>query len=72
MKTTFKNIYQFFYDGFTSMTVGKTLWLIIIIKLFIMFVVLRIFFFPNYLNSKFSDDRSKGEYVGQELLKNSH
>jgi len=50
------------------MTVGKTLWLIVLIKLFIMFAVLRIFFFPNYLNSNFKDDQSKANHVRQELI----
>lgn len=61
----------FYIDGFRSMTVGKTLWLIILIKLFIMFVVLRIFFFPNYLNSKFDTDESKAKHVRQELINKS-
>ncbi len=40
-----KKIYSFYRDGFRSMTVGRTLWLIIGIKLFIMFGILRIFVF---------------------------
>ncbi len=36
-----------YVDGFRSMTLGRTLWLIILIKLFIMFAILRIFFFPD-------------------------
>jgi len=50
------------------MTLGKTLWILILIKLFIMFVVLRIFFFPNYLNTHFKDDQSKANHVRQELI----
>ena len=33
-------IFDFYVEGFRSMTVGKTLWLIILIKLFIMFAIL--------------------------------
>ena len=33
------------------MTLGKTLWTIILIKLAIIFLVLKLFFFPNYINS---------------------
>jgi len=62
------NLFTFYRDGFKSMTVGKTLWLIMIIKMFIMFVVLRIFFFSNYLNSNFHDDKSKANHVRQELI----
>jgi len=58
----------FYRDGFRDMTVGKTLWLLILIKLFIMFVVLRLFFFPNYLNTNFKDDQSKANHVSQELI----
>jgi len=66
---SFLNLFTFYRDGFRSMTVGKTLWLIVIIKLFIMFVVLKIFFFPNYLNTNFDNDKSKAEHVRQELVK---
>ncbi|MFT3751622.1 MAG: DUF4492 domain-containing protein [Paludibacter sp.] len=64
----FHDLYNFFREGFQNMTVGKTLWIIVIIKLFIMFAVLRIFFFPNYLNSNFNNDKSKADHVRQELI----
>lgn len=67
----FHHLYSFFRDGFQNMTVGKTLWIIVLIKLFIMFVVLRIFFFPNYLNSNFDNDKSKADHVRQELIQKS-
>lgn len=63
-----KKIYHFYRDGFKNMTVGKTLWLIVLIKLFIMFIVLKIFFFPNYLNTNFHDDKSKADHVREQLL----
>jgi hypothetical protein len=60
-------IWRFYVDGFRGMTLGKTLWLIIIIKLFIMFCVLKPFFFPRHL-SQFDDDSDKQEYVSSELI----
>lgn len=45
MKNLVTSIWQFYVDGFRSMTLGRTLWLIIAIKLFIMFFILRLFFF---------------------------
>ena len=54
-------------DGFKSMDVGKTLWTIILIKLFIMFVILRIFFFPRYLN-QFDTTSEKENYISNELI----
>jgi len=58
----------FYRDGFHGMTVGKTLWILVLIKLFIIFAVLRIFFFPNYLNTNFKDDQSRANHVRQELI----
>jgi hypothetical protein len=60
--------YSFFRDGIRAMTLGKTLWVLVLIKLFIIFVVLRLFFFPNYLNSNFKDDQSKANHVRLELI----
>jgi len=62
-------ILKFYMDGFRSMTVGKTLWLIIGIKLFIMFAILRVFFFPNFLKSNFDNDSERSEYVIEQLTK---
>ena len=49
MKNTLLNIWNFYLEGFRSMTLGRTLWLIILVKLFIMFFILKIFFFPHLL-----------------------
>ena len=49
------------------MTLGRTLWLIILVKLFIMFFILRLFFFPNFLSSQ-PTDKDKEEYVAGELI----
>ncbi len=43
---TIKKIFRFYLDGFRSMTVGKTLWAIILVKLFILFAILKDSFFP--------------------------
>jgi hypothetical protein len=64
------NFFTMFRDGFKSMTLlGKTLWVLVIIKLIIMFLILRPFFFPDFLSSKFDDPQSKSEYVSDELIK---
>ena len=62
-------IFKFYLDGFRSMTVGKTLWKIIIIKLVIMFAVLKLFFFPNYLNTNFSTDQQRADHVINQLTR---
>ncbi len=56
-------IFRFYYDGFRSMTVGRRLWVIILIKLFVFFVVLRLFFFQDFLKSRFDTDKARSEYV---------
>lgn len=67
MKNLVTSIWQFYVDGFRSMTLGRTLWLIIAIKLFIMFFILRLFFFPNYLNEAVGEG-DKEDYVSSELI----
>ncbi len=59
-------IYRFYRDGFQSMTLGRTLWALILIKLFIMFFILKLFFFPSFLKGKSSEE--KQDYVGTELI----
>ncbi len=49
------------------MTWGRKLWGIILLKLFIMFAILRLFFFPDILKRDFSSDRERGDYVLEQL-----
>ena len=58
-------IYDLYIDGFRNMRLGKTLWAIILIKLFIIFVVLKIFFFPNFLKQHANGDEAG--FVATEL-----
>ena len=53
-----KKVYYFYRDGFRSMKVGRTLWLIIIIKLFIMFAILKVFFFPSQLGGMTPEEKA--------------
>ncbi len=64
-----KRIWNLYYDGFRSMTIGRTLWAIIIIKLLVIFVVLKLFFFPNYIKEHAHDNEA--EFVANELLHNN-
>ena len=66
-KTSF--LYRFFdlyYDGFKHMTVGKTLWIVILIKLFIIFVILKLLFFPNFINSN-AEEGEEAEFVKEQI-----
>ena len=61
-------IWRFYMEGFRSMTLGKTLWAIILIKLFIMFFILRLFFFPNILQQKYDTDEERANHVIENLI----
>ena len=65
-----KKIFYLYYDGFKNMKLGKTLWLIIAIKLFIMFAILKVFFFPNHIKQQ-APKGSESEYVSKELIQRS-
>ena len=67
MKQTMADIWRFYRDGFRQMTLGRVLWLIIIVKLVVMFGVLRLFFFPDFLATMSADD-DKDRYVSSELI----
>ncbi len=69
--TIVDNVYTFYRDGFKGMTLGKKLWKIILIKLFVMFVILKLFFFPNFLNTSFHTDEEKGNYVLEQITRNA-
>lgn len=62
-----RNVYIFYRDGFREMTIGRTLWIIILVKLFIFFFILKLFFFPNLLERNFDTDKERADFVRQEL-----
>ncbi|MDD2799272.1 MAG: DUF4492 domain-containing protein [Bacteroidales bacterium] len=68
MKNWPYTLFRFYVDGFKNMKLGKTLWLIIGIKLFIMFFILKLFFFPDILNTKFKTEAQKADFVGKQLI----
>ena len=60
----FRKALRFYVDGFRQMTWGKTLWIIIAVKLFVMFAVLRLFFFQPVLKGTANQ---KQEHVATQL-----
>jgi hypothetical protein len=65
-----KSIFRFYYQGFQNMKVGRKLWAIILIKLIIIFVVIKLLFFPNFLKSNFKTDAERSNYVIKQLTNN--
>jgi len=63
MQEICKKVFNFYVEGFQNMKVGKKLWLILAIKFFIFFIILKIFFFPDILQTNFSNDSQRANYV---------
>ena len=61
-------VYDLYYDGFRHMRLGRTLWAIILIKLFIIFVILKLFFFPNFIREH-ADKGEEADFVATHVLK---
>ncbi len=66
-----KKVWRFYVDGFKGLSKSsRTLWLIIFLKLFIMFAILKVFFFPNHSKemAKELNMDSKEEFVQYDLI----
>lgn len=64
----FYRVFDLYYDGLRNMKLGRTLWAIIIVKLIIIFAVLKLFFFPNYLKQH-AEEGKESEFVATQILK---
>lgn len=64
---TIKSIGNFYINGFKSMKVGRTLWKVIFIKLFLILVVLNYFVYDKSLRSEYITDKEKADYVYKSL-----
>ena len=69
-RNIFFRIFRFYYEGFRNMDKwGRQIWFIILLKLFIMFAILKVFFFPDFLKTRFDTDDERSEYVIEQLTK---
>lgn len=62
-----RKVLNFYIEGFKSMTIGRSLWALIIFKLIILFLVLKLFFFPNVLKENYDDDAQRANAVRSAL-----
>ena len=65
VKSKIKGVWLFYVEGFKNMTWGRQLWFLIFLKVIVLFLVLRMFFFEPVLSGK--DEAEKIEYVGEQL-----
>lgn len=64
-----RRIWRLYADGFREMTIGRYLWAIILIKLAVLFLVFRLFFFPDILARDYDNDEERAKAVRTNLLK---
>ncbi len=65
MKRFLYKVFDLYYDGFRNMKLGRTLWLVILIKLFVIFVILKLFFFPDFIRQNSSPGKEADFVSGQ-------
>ncbi|MDE7472367.1 MAG: DUF4492 domain-containing protein [Muribaculaceae bacterium] len=63
-----RRVIDLYVDGFRSMTIGKRLWAIIIIKLAVIFLVLKLFLFPDLLQRDYDTDEERANAVRSRLM----
>ncbi|UMQ41708.1 DUF4492 domain-containing protein [Chryseobacterium sp. Y16C] len=60
----FQELIKLYQYGFSMMSKeSRTLWVIAVIKLIIMFGILKIFFFKDFLKTEFKNDEQRIEYL---------
>lgn len=68
IQDTLIRIYYLYRDGFRNMTVGRYLWTLILIKLFILFFIFKLFFFPDLLQRDYDNDVDRAQAVRSALM----
>jgi hypothetical protein len=60
----FQELIKLYQYGFSVMSKeNRTLWIIVVIKLFVMFGILKVFFFKHFLKTEFKSDEQRMEYL---------
>ena len=61
------SVYRFYRDGFAAMRLGRTLWILIAVKLILFFGIMKVLFFSDTLQSRFETDEARQEFVSTRL-----
>jgi len=67
----FKSILYFYIEGFKNMKTGKLLWKVIAFKFIVFILIMKVFFFPNFLQTNFSTDSERSQHVLENLTQGS-
>lgn len=62
-----KQTFSMYIDGFRNMTVGKTLWKIVFLKLLVILVFLKYFVHDKTFKTEYQTFEEKSEFVSQNL-----
>jgi len=68
MKKQLNRVVELYVGGFREMTVGRSLWVLIIVKLIVLFGVLKLFFFPDVLSRDYDSDAERARAVRSTLV----
>lgn len=69
-RNIFIRAFRFYLDGFRNLSGwGKQVWIIILLKFFILFLILKVFFFPDILKKNFDTDEERSDYVLEQITK---
>ena len=60
-------ILRFYIEGFRS--IGRKLWALIIIKLAFIFLIMKLFFFPDILSRDYDTDAERADAVRESMLR---
>jgi len=67
-KSIFYRIWRFYIDGFKNISAwGKSVWIILLIKLFIFFAIIRLLFMPDILKKNYRTDEQRSQHVIENL-----
>ncbi|QDF28842.1 DUF4492 domain-containing protein [Halarcobacter anaerophilus] len=64
-----KQIINLYVDGFKNLTLGKTLWKIIILKLLIIFTFLNYYIYDKSIKSEYQTETEKIDFVYKNITK---
>lgn len=60
-------VYDLYADGFRNMDLGRTLWLVILIKLFVVFFLVGFLLMPDHISEN-APGGSEADFVAGEML----
>jgi len=70
LKDRLRPVWELYRDGFRNMTWGRPLIWLILLKIFILFAILRVFFFKPAMAGM--SDREKSEAVGERITQQTN